>query len=73
MQCSSNNYGTFIYLFIFFLVIAFFAFINFGLEICTLNICLDPNLKTMKAINFKVPTLIEYIMEKCSAQEPHYT
>ena len=36
----------------------------------TLNFCSGHNFQTIKGINLKLHTLIEHIMEKCSAQEP---
>ena len=35
-----------------------------------LNICLDHNFQTIKAINLKIHTLIVHMMENSSAQEP---
>ena len=35
-----------------------------------LNFCLDHNFQTTKAINLKLHTLIEHMMENIGAQEP---
>ena len=35
-----------------------------------LNFCLDHNFQTIKAINLKLYTLIEHMMENSSVQEP---
>ena len=40
------------------------------LLIFTLNFCPGHNFQTVKAINLKLNTLIEHIMEKCTVQEP---